>query len=317
MLVSLMLRDRTHRLIRGIGCRGGSDSGRGPRGGGGFVSRCSQKHNLTPDEHLFTFRDLCSRCVRASSSSSSSSTSSGCARCFLRRPPTSRPKNERTLFARRTGGGVFGVRRKKSDRAELVFFSNAATRRRNSLLSLSLALSRSLALSLALFLRESDKQREREREKRERPKQRERKEKVQQKERELVVVVVKKSKKKRQKRERGFFSSLFFAFFVFFVVVERTNRGRSFKKAKPRNVAVTFYTFLSVYSTWLSVNVLKSSLRRPRFRATERSVPESITTWTRTSPRRIASSKPRKFSRRRRFNSLFVFIQNQTRRVLE
>lgn len=57
-----MLLNRTRRrLIRGIGRRGGSDSGRGPpRGGGGFVSRRSQKHELTPDEHLF-FVCMCSR----------------------------------------------------------------------------------------------------------------------------------------------------------------------------------------------------------------------------------------------------------------
>jgi len=42
----MLNRTHHHHLIRG--CR---DSG-GGRGGGGFVSRCSQKHNLTPDEHL-------------------------------------------------------------------------------------------------------------------------------------------------------------------------------------------------------------------------------------------------------------------------
>jgi len=58
-----VLLNRTHRrLIRGIGRRVGSDSGRGPPRGaiGGFVSRRSQKHELTPDEHLF-FVCVCSR----------------------------------------------------------------------------------------------------------------------------------------------------------------------------------------------------------------------------------------------------------------
>ena len=191
------------------------------------MSRCSQKHNLTPDEHLFTFRDLCSRC--ASVVVVVVDVVVGLRALFFAPASHFSTKERTNAFRAQEGGGVFGVRRKKSDRAELVFFSNAATRRRNSLLSLSLALSRSLALSLALFLRESDKQREREREKRERPKQRERKEKVQ-KERELLLVVKKSKKKDKKEREVFFFSSLFFAFFVFFVVVERTNREGVLRK---------------------------------------------------------------------------------------
>ena len=75
-----------------------------------------------------------------------------------------------------------------------------------------------------------------------------------------------------------------------------------------------FYTHLWVYSSWLSLNVLKSSLRRPRSRSSGPSVPESTTTWTRTSPRLIASSKLRKFSHRH-FISSFVFYS--THRVFE
>ena len=53
-----MMLNRTHHLIRGGCCGrlcGGSDSGGGGYGGGGFVSRRSQKHNLTPDGEHFLF----------------------------------------------------------------------------------------------------------------------------------------------------------------------------------------------------------------------------------------------------------------------
>jgi hypothetical protein len=88
-----VLLNRTHRrLIRGIGRRGGSDSGRGPPRGaiGGFVSRRSQKHELTPDEHLF-FVCVCSSrfvwkrvvvCRRLSKRGK---------RCFCAGPPIPRP----------------------------------------------------------------------------------------------------------------------------------------------------------------------------------------------------------------------------------
>lgn len=85
----------------------------------------------------------------------------------------------------------------------------------------------------------------------------------------------------------------------------------SFIKTLP-NRRRHFYTHFWVYfSSWLSVNVLKRSLMRPRFRATGPSVPESTTTWTRTSPRLIASSKPRKFSRRIIILSLLLFLFNR------
>jgi len=89
-------------------------------------------------------------------------------------------------------------------------------------------------------------------------------------------------------------------FFAFVVSHEREFNKNTLNRRRH------FYTHLWVYSSWLSLNVLKSSLRRPRSRSSGPSVPESTTTWTRTSPRLIASSKLRKFSHRH-FISSFVF----------
>jgi len=97
-------------------------------------------------------------------------------------------------------------------------------------------------------------------------------------------------------------------FFAFVVSHEREFNKNTLNRRRH------FYTHLWVYSSWLSLNVLKSSLRRPRSRSSGPSVPESTTTWTRTSPRLIASSKLRKFSHRH-FISSFVFYS--THRVFE
>jgi len=256
----LVLLNRTHRrLIRGIGRRVGSDSGRGPPRGaiGGFVSRRSQKHELTPDEHLF-FVCVCSRDLFGNALLLRRLSKRG--RCFLRRPP-----NTSTTYIHAVGVFVFVV----------VVVWGAERKGREQVFPRT---------------ERGEEAARRKKAKAER---------------------VKKSKKKRTIKLRCFclcpslapsllimskevLSSAFFSercFFAFFW----TARTKGVLIKRPET-SLLLRVFEYTYSSWLSVNVLKRSLRRPRFRATEPSVPESTTTWTRKSRRRIASSKPRKFS---------------------
>jgi hypothetical protein len=101
LVLVLMLNRTHHHLIRG--CR---DSG-GGRGGGGFVSRCSQKHNLTPDEHLPFL------CMRALSLFCAVVVVAQVCSVFAPTPPQPNTKKKLTTTVKR--GAVFRSREAKNE----------------------------------------------------------------------------------------------------------------------------------------------------------------------------------------------------------